>query len=59
MLWRALEGIPDGANVNTYEYVTQVFKNIALARVATSAEEGKAFGYFRRNDGIAFDKRAS
>jgi 3-hydroxyacyl-CoA dehydrogenase len=49
MLWRALEAIPEGTNVNTYEYVTQTFKNIALAKVATSAEEGKAFGYFRRD----------
>ncbi len=56
MLWRALEGIPDGANVNTYEYVTQVFKNIALARVATSADEAKQFGYFRKTDGVSFDK---
>lgn len=56
LLWRALDGIPDGANVNTYEYVTQVFKNIALARVATSADEAKAFGYFRRQDGITFDR---
>jgi 3-hydroxyacyl-CoA dehydrogenase len=56
MLWRALEGIPEGANVNTYEYVTQTFKNIALAKVATSAEEAKHFGYFRRNDGVSFDR---
>ena len=56
MLWRNLEGIPEGANVNTYEYVTQTFKNIALAKVATSAEEGKAFGYFRKTDGVSFDK---
>jgi 3-hydroxyacyl-CoA dehydrogenase len=56
MLWRALEGIPDGANVSTYEYVTQVFKNIALARVATSADEAKSFGYFRKTDGVSFDK---
>jgi 3-hydroxyacyl-CoA dehydrogenase len=56
MLWRALEGVPEGANVNTYEYVTQVFKNIALAKVATSADEAKAFGYFRKNDGVSFDK---
>ena len=55
MLWRALEGIPEGANVNTYEYVTQVFKNIALAKVATSAEEAKNLGYFRKNDGVSFD----
>ncbi len=56
MLWRNLEGIPEGANVNTYEYVTQTFKNIALAKVATSAEEGKAFGYFRKTDGVSFDR---
>jgi 3-hydroxyacyl-CoA dehydrogenase len=56
MLWRALEGIPDGTNVNTFEYVAQVFKNIALARVATSADEAKAFGYFRKTDGVSFDR---
>ena len=56
MLWRALEAIPEGANVNTYEYVTQVFKNIAMAKVATSAEEGRAFGYFRSSDGVSFDR---
>ena len=56
MLWRALEGIPEGTNVGTYEYVTQVFKNIALAKVATSAEEAKALGYFRRTDGVSFDR---
>ncbi|OJY21706.1 MAG: 3-hydroxyacyl-CoA dehydrogenase [Myxococcales bacterium 68-20] len=56
MLWRALEGIPEGANVNTYEYVTQVFKNIALVKVATSAEEAKGLGYFRRTDGVSFDR---
>ena len=33
-----------------------MFKNIALAKVATSAEEGKAFGYFRATDGVSFDR---
>jgi len=56
MLWRALEGIPEGTDVDTYAYVTQVFKNIALAKVATSAEEAKAFGYFRATDGVSFDR---
>lgn len=56
MLWRNLEGIPEGANVNTYEYVTQTFKNIAMAKVATSAEEGKHFNYFRKTDGVSFDR---
>jgi 3-hydroxyacyl-CoA dehydrogenase len=56
MLWRALEGIPEGASVDTYAIVTQVFKNIALAKVATSAEEAKALGFFRKTDGVSFDK---
>ncbi len=56
MLWRALEGVTEGANVNTSEIVTQVFKNIALAKVATSAEEGKRLGYFRTSDGVSFDR---
>ncbi len=56
MLWRALESIPEGVEVDTYAVVTQVFKNIALAKVATSAEEGKAFGYFRNTDGVSFDR---
>lgn len=56
MLWRAFEGIPEGVEVDTYAVVTQVFKNIALAKVATSAEEAKAFGYFRNTDGVSFDR---
>jgi 3-hydroxyacyl-CoA dehydrogenase len=56
MLWQALESIPEGTNVGTYEFVTQTFKNIALAKIATSAEEAKALGYFRRTDGVSFDR---
>jgi 3-hydroxyacyl-CoA dehydrogenase len=56
MLWRGLESVPEGIEVDTYQYVTQTFKNIALAKVATSAEEGKAFGYFRSTDGVSFDR---
>lgn len=56
MLWRALENIPEGTTVNTYDTVTNVFKNIALVKVATSAVEGKQFGYFRRADGVSFDR---
>ena len=56
MLWRALEGIPEGTNVSTYEFVTQTFKNIALVKIGTSAEEAKQLGYFRKTDGISFDR---
>ncbi len=56
LLWRAFEGIPEGVALDNYAIVTQVFKNIALAKVATSADEAKELGYFRRTDGISFDK---
>jgi 3-hydroxyacyl-CoA dehydrogenase len=56
MLFRALENVPDGMTVDSYAVVTQVFKNIALARVATSAVEAKHFGYFRHTDGVSFDR---
>ena len=56
MLWRALGSVPEGVELDTYAAVTQVFKNIALAKVATSAEEGKAFGYFAPADGVSFDR---
>ncbi len=56
MLWRALENIPEGAHANIYEYVTQVFKNIAMADVATSAVAAQHKGYFRFSDGVSFDR---
>ncbi len=56
LLWRALGGVPDGANIDTYALVTQIFKNVALAKVATSAEEAKVAGYFHRTDGVSFDR---
>jgi 3-hydroxyacyl-CoA dehydrogenase len=56
LLWRALGSVPEGVELDTYAAVTQVFKNIAMARVATSAEEGKALGYFAPADGVSFDR---
>ncbi len=56
MLWRALEGVPDGTDVDTLPFVSRTFQNIAMARVATGAGEAKEFGYFRKTDGISFDK---
>jgi 3-hydroxyacyl-CoA dehydrogenase len=56
MLWRALEAVPEGVELDTYAFVTQVFKNIALGKVATSAQEAKALGFFRTTDGVSFDR---
>lgn len=56
MLWRALEGWPEGMQLNVDEVVTQVFKNIAMASVATSAVEAQHKRYFRWSDGVSFDR---
>ncbi len=56
MLWQALGSVPEGVELDTYAAVTQVFKNIALAKVVTSAEEAKAAGFFRPSDGVSFDR---
>jgi 3-hydroxyacyl-CoA dehydrogenase len=56
LVWRALEGVPEGTAVDPYAIVTQVFKNIALAKVGTSALEGKELGYFRHTDGVSYDR---
>ena len=57
LLWRALEGIPEGAQVDNQVMVQKVFENIAMAKVATSAVEAQHFGYFRHHgDGISFDR---
>ncbi len=56
MLWRQMSSIPDGVDADPYAYVTQVFKNIALAKVATSAGEAMELGYFRPGDGVSFDR---
>ncbi len=56
MLWRSLASVPEGAEVDSYALVTQVFKNIAMAKVATSAEEAKQLGFFYQSDGVSFDR---
>src|SRR5262249_7322864 len=56
LLWRTLEGVPEGAQVNTLELVATVCKTSALAKVATSAEEARQLGYSRRGDGVSFDR---
>ena len=56
MLFRALSQIPEGVEVDTLPYVTNVFKSIALAKVSSSAVEAQQFGYFYPRDGVTLDK---
>ena len=58
MLWRALEGIPADADVDLFPFVARTVLNIAdpVNRTATSAVEAQYYGYFRKTDGISFDR---
>jgi 3-hydroxyacyl-CoA dehydrogenase len=56
LVWRALENIPDGVEYDVNAFIVQVFKNIALADVATSGVAAQRKGYFRHSDGVSFDR---
>ncbi|MDQ7074984.1 MAG: 3-hydroxyacyl-CoA dehydrogenase/enoyl-CoA hydratase family protein [Gammaproteobacteria bacterium] len=48
MLWRALEGLPEGAD--PLPPVARYFESMALATVSGSAQQAKALGYLRPAD---------
>lgn len=56
LLFNALEKVPEGVKVDTQAFVADAFEKIAMAKVATSAFEGQAFGYLRKGDGVSFDR---
>lgn len=58
MLGRYLGDIPEGTAYDPNPFVQAAFKNIALAHVATSAEEARAIGYLRPSDRVTMDPDA-
>ncbi|HEX9638405.1 MAG TPA: 3-hydroxyacyl-CoA dehydrogenase NAD-binding domain-containing protein [Acidobacteriota bacterium] len=55
MLRRAMLGLPDDAD--PLPFVKRVLETIGLAKVATSALEGRALGYLGPCDGITMDRQ--
>ncbi len=55
MLTRYLGDIPEGTDYDPNAFVQAAYKNIALAKVATSAEEARAIGYLRPSDRLTLD----
>ncbi len=49
---RCIEGIPDGVNVDLLPFLRKAFENIAMAKVSTSAEEGRKLGFLRPTDRV-------
>jgi 3-hydroxyacyl-CoA dehydrogenase len=56
LLVRALDAIPKGADdADPFPFVKRAFETIALAKVATSAEEARSFGFLSTDDTISMN----
>src|SRR5216684_1052765 len=56
MLVRALDSIPKNMeDADPFPFVKRAFETIALAKVATSAEEARAFGFLSADDTISMN----
>ncbi len=56
MVVRALDSIPQGMpDADPFPFVKRVFETIALAKVATSAEEARGFGILREEDSVSMN----
>jgi 3-hydroxyacyl-CoA dehydrogenase len=56
MLVRALDAIPKGADdADPFPFIKRTFETIALAKVATSAEEARGFGFLSVDDSISMN----
>ncbi|MDT5293384.1 MAG: 3-hydroxyacyl-CoA dehydrogenase [Acidobacteriota bacterium] len=56
MLVRTLDSIPAGVTeADPFPFVKRAFETIALARVATSAAEAKAYGFLREEDSFSMN----
>src|SRR5688572_29960411 len=56
MLVRAMDAIPKGADdADPFPFVKRAFETIALAKVATSAEEARSLGFLSADDTISMN----
>lgn len=56
MLVRAMDSIPaDMKDADPFPFVKRAFETIALAKVATSAEQARDFGFLREEDSISMN----
>ncbi len=57
MLLRALDSIPKGMDdADPFPFVKRAFETIALAKVATSAQEARQLGFLREEDSISMNQ---
>jgi 3-hydroxyacyl-CoA dehydrogenase len=57
MLLRALDSIPRGMDdADPFPFVKRAFETIALAKVATSADEARQYGFLRDEDSVSMNQ---
>jgi 3-hydroxyacyl-CoA dehydrogenase len=56
MLIRANEHAAGGEDLDLFHALKPVFETIAMAKVGTSAEESRALGFLRREDGVSINR---
>jgi 3-hydroxyacyl-CoA dehydrogenase len=55
MLVRAMDAVPADPEADPFLYVKEVFMNIGMAKVSTSAEEARKLGYLSARDSISMN----
>jgi 3-hydroxyacyl-CoA dehydrogenase len=56
MVIRANEHAAGGEDLDLFHAMKPVFETIAIAKVGTSAEESRALGFLRREDGVSMNR---
>ncbi len=56
MLVRALDAVPPDPEADPFTFVKDVFMNIGMGKVATSAEEARKLGYLSSRDSITMNR---
>jgi 3-hydroxyacyl-CoA dehydrogenase len=55
MLLRAMDAVPADPEADPFTFVKEVFMNIGMAKVSTSAEEARKLGYLSAKDSISMN----
>jgi 3-hydroxyacyl-CoA dehydrogenase len=56
MLVRAMDAVPADPEADPFTFVKEVFLNIGMAKVSTSAEEARKLGYLSAKDSVSMNR---
>jgi 3-hydroxyacyl-CoA dehydrogenase len=56
MLLRVLDGVPSDPDADPFTYIKEVFLNIGMAKVSTSAEDARRLRYLSARDSISMNR---